>query len=252
MKKFNLVLKNLVLVHELEHVDEIGGLIANAANGYGFSYFGLFHRYFPNNDDVPRWQSLIDHLNLRPLFDAGEDANRWFDEGWSCLSSGDEPFHWQAMLDTARRENPVIYRRLKTVFEQAKAAGIGHGITFPVFTRSGLLGKMSLGSDGPVELSPVEISLFWILAVQSLRRCVSILQRSENRSVVQRSVPSLSDRELVILQCIASGRTSQEIGKAVGISPYTVNWYVNGLQRKLVARNRQNLIALAFRLGLVR
>ena len=38
----------------------------------------------------------------------------------------------------------------------------------------------------------------------------------------------------------------------MGLSNHTVDWYVSSLQEKLGARNRQNLIAMAFRLGLVK
>jgi LuxR family transcriptional regulator len=45
--------------------------------------------------------------------------------------------------------------------------------------------------------------------------------------------------------------TSPEMGKELSISSHTVDWYINGIQRKLHARNRQHAIALAFRYGLI-
>ena len=50
---------------------------------------------------------------------------------------------------------------------------------------------------------------------------------------------------------LADGLTSNEIAKQLTISSHTVDWYINGLQEKLKARNRQHVVALAFRLGLV-
>lgn len=54
-----------------------------------------------------------------------------------------------------------------------------------------------------------------------------------------------------MLDCLAAGLTSNEIGKVMKISTHTVDWYVNGLQDKFEARNRHHLVALAFRLGMI-
>ncbi|WP_180899432.1 helix-turn-helix transcriptional regulator [Martelella soudanensis] len=252
MNKIDLVLENLVLVHEMNRVEEIGRVVANAAQGYGFSYVGLFRRFWPSDGDRPRWQPVTHWLNRRPILEFSEKCAHGADVGWSRLSGVDAPFTWDKLLEMARRENQVVYRKLKKQTDWAAGAGITHGITFPVFARDGLMGKLILGSDTPVDLSPVEVSLFTTLATQSLRQCTSILQRGKDDAAETTLVPRLSDRELLILKCIAGGMTSVETGKAANISHHTVDWYVNNLQGKLGARNRQNLVALAFRHGLVR
>jgi LuxR family transcriptional regulator, quorum-sensing system regulator SdiA len=56
---------------------------------------------------------------------------------------------------------------------------------------------------------------------------------------------------LEILHFLTDGLTSNEIGKVLNLSNHTVDWYMNGLQEKLQARNRQHAVALAFRQGLV-
>ncbi|MGV0817004.1 LuxR C-terminal-related transcriptional regulator [Martelella sp. AMO21009] len=252
MRKINLVLENLVLVHEMDRVEEIGRVVSNAAQGYGFSYIGLFRRYWPAGGDRPRWQPITHWLHRRPILEFSEKCAQGADVGWSRLSAVDTPFTWDRLLEMAQRENKVVYRKLKRQTDWAAEAGIPHGITFPVFSRDGLLGKLVLGSSTPVDLSPVEVSLFTTLADQSLRQCTAILHRGANGPAEMASVPQLSDREILILKCIAGGMTSVETGRAANISHYTVDWYVNNLQGKLGARNRQNLVALAFRHGLVR
>jgi LuxR family transcriptional regulator len=54
-----------------------------------------------------------------------------------------------------------------------------------------------------------------------------------------------------ILHYLAEGMTSMEISKHLKISNHTVDWYMNGLQDKLRAKNRQQAVALAFRYGLI-
>ena len=61
----------------------------------------------------------------------------------------------------------------------------------------------------------------------------------------------LTRREMEILHYLAEGLTSVEISKVLKISNHTVDWYMNGLQQKLKAKNRQQAVALAFRHGLV-
>lgn len=252
MSKINLILESLVLVHETLHAEEVEKIVLNAVRGYGFPYFGLFRRVYALGDSAPRWQSVLHSLRGRPLGKAGEACAQLTDGSWSKLSIGEEPFYWDSVLEAAKRENNVIYRRLIRKFNWAAEAGITHGITFPVFSREGLIGHLTLGSNAAVELSPVETDLFQTLGAKCLRQIDRLARRDESADDDDTPVLRLSDRELLILQSIAAGMTSVETGKAAGISPYTVDWYITGLQRKLHARNRQNLIALAFRLGLIR
>jgi len=42
-----------------------------------------------------------------------------------------------------------------------------------------------------------------------------------------------------------------EISKLLAISNHTIDWYINGIQDKLNAKNRQHIVALGFRYGLI-
>lgn len=53
------------------------------------------------------------------------------------------------------------------------------------------------------------------------------------------------------LNNLAEGRTSPEIASILDVSANTVDWYVNSLQTKLKARNRNHAVAIAFRQGLI-
>lgn len=61
----------------------------------------------------------------------------------------------------------------------------------------------------------------------------------------------MTRREMEILNYLAEGLTSMEISKLLKISNHTVDWYMNGIQDKMKAKNRQNIVALAFRYGLI-
>jgi LuxR family transcriptional regulator len=54
-----------------------------------------------------------------------------------------------------------------------------------------------------------------------------------------------------VLSHLADGMTSIEISRLLKISNHTVDWYMNSIQDKLKARNRQHIVAIAFRNGLI-
>jgi DNA-binding CsgD family transcriptional regulator len=63
--------------------------------------------------------------------------------------------------------------------------------------------------------------------------------------------PTLTPRELEVLELIARGDTSQQIGASLGITKRTVNAHAVSVVYKLGARNRTNATAIAMRLGLI-
>jgi LuxR family transcriptional regulator len=54
-----------------------------------------------------------------------------------------------------------------------------------------------------------------------------------------------------VLNHLAEGMTSMEISRMLKISNHTVDWYMNSIQDKLNAKNRQHIVAIAFRNGLI-
>ena len=48
----------------------------------------------------------------------------------------------------------------------------------------------------------------------------------------------LSSREIEILECVASGKSNEDIGKMLFISTGTVKWHLNNIYSKLEVKNR--------------
>lgn len=61
----------------------------------------------------------------------------------------------------------------------------------------------------------------------------------------------LTQREREVLRLIADGRSNEEIGKALYISPQTVRTYVRKAMAKLQCRNRTHAVATALRRSLI-
>jgi DNA-binding NarL/FixJ family response regulator len=75
--------------------------------------------------------------------------------------------------------------------------------------------------------------------------------RSDARSVDQRKISRLNDREVRLLNLLATGATNSEIAKALAISVDAAKFRVVGLTRKLGLKNRTQAAVFAARNGLV-
>ena len=77
--------------------------------------------------------------------------------------------------------------------------------------------------------------------------------RDEARSLEEAATidVKLTRREMEVLNHLAEGMTSMEISRMLKISNHTVDWYMNSIQDKLNAKNRQHIVAIAFRNGLI-
>ena len=61
----------------------------------------------------------------------------------------------------------------------------------------------------------------------------------------------LTERELEVLQLVATGRSNQEIADQLVISPHTAKTHVNRIMAKVYAHDRAQLVILAYESGLV-
>ncbi|HMR56427.1 MAG TPA: response regulator transcription factor, partial [Cyclobacteriaceae bacterium] len=74
----------------------------------------------------------------------------------------------------------------------------------------------------------------------------------KNNALAKQLPEKLSDRELEVLESIASGLTTQEIGEKLFISKNTVETHRKNLLYKLKARNTAELINNAYKQRLIR
>jgi DNA-binding NarL/FixJ family response regulator len=80
-----------------------------------------------------------------------------------------------------------------------------------------------------------------------MRTLAGKLRRSTRPALVD----GLTEREREVLQRVALGESNTEIGKALFISPATARTYVSRLLAKLGARDRAQLVVIAYESGLV-
>ncbi|KQV73060.1 LuxR family transcriptional regulator [Rhizobium sp. Root1220] len=236
----------LVVLEECRKPEAVVNELAHVIRSYGFEYYGLLRHSRPN----------AEHSNL-PL--AAHWPEKWpqnyllkkyalIDPTVRYLAYAQRPFRWRDSL-AAFRKDPH-HRRMEQMMADAQGYGLKDGYVFQIQGRNGILGNMSI-SGSPVELSPVEISLLGAVAQKAFWRLLELGGEALAVENVSSIDARLTRREMEILQFLAEGMTSVEIGKLLKISNHTVDWYMNGLQDKLKAKNRQHAVAVAFRHGLI-
>ncbi|WP_337004790.1 MULTISPECIES: response regulator transcription factor [unclassified Microbacterium] len=122
--------------------------------------------------------------------------------------------------------------------------------------RAGASGFIGKGAE------PADI----VRAVRTIDAGESLLSSAATRSLIQRSVRGaerpipaahlevlarLTAREREVLELVASGCTNQEIAVALTISPHTAKTHVNRIMSKVDARDRAQLVILAYEAGIV-
>jgi DNA-binding NarL/FixJ family response regulator len=80
----------------------------------------------------------------------------------------------------------------------------------------------------------------------------SIAGRGPARPVDASVLSVLTEREREVLARVAAGMSNDEIGAALFMSPLTAKTHVNRMMVKLGARDRAQLVVIAYETGLVR
>lgn len=247
--KINSLIQLLVILEECSDPDAVVAELEQVLHLSGFEYYGLLRHL----QQSPAQQEL----RAAPL--AGRWPEQWLqiyaakkyvriDPMVRYLTHAQRPFRWRESM--AAFNGDAHRRRMEQMMVDAFGHGLEDGYLFPIHGRNGILGSLSLGGR-PIDLSPVEIALLEAVARKTFWRLLELTGEAEALETLLPAETPLTRREMEILHYLADGMTSMEISKMLKISNHTVDWYMNGLQNKLKAKNRQQAVALAFRHGLI-
>ena len=92
-----------------------------------------------------------------------------------------------------------------------------------------------------------------LLAPSVTKRLIEayIAQPEQHAPIAPEGLDELSPRELEVLGLVAQGHTNREIADALYLSPLTVKTHVSRILTKLRARDRVQLVVIAYQAGLV-
>jgi len=120
-----------------------------------------------------------------------------------------------------------------------------------------LMGAIRLGADGyllkntePDDLRKSILRVAGGEGALSPEVTGAVMRALARQSEITNQQP-LSDRELEVLDCLASGQTTSQIGSRLYISENTVKTHVRHILEKLEASNRTEAVSKAIQLGLI-
>jgi len=91
-----------------------------------------------------------------------------------------------------------------------------------------------------------------LLSPAVTRRLIAeFISSPERRAASPAALGELTDREREVLALIATGFSNDELAEALVISPATVRTHINRVMAKLAARDRAQLVVIAYEAGLV-
>lgn len=121
--------------------------------------------------------------------------------------------------------------------------------------RAGASGFLLKGGEPTELLSAIRLVAAGesLLAPSITKRLIeAYVSQPEQRTVAApEGLDELTARELEVLGLVAQGSTNREIAEALYLSPLTVKTHVSRILRKLRARDRVQLVVIAYQAGLV-
>ncbi|KAA0698831.1 LuxR family transcriptional regulator [Neorhizobium sp. P12A] len=236
----------LVVMEECKVAENVVAELERVLRSYKFDFYGLLRQPKPNTDPMSlvlagRWPEKWPLVYIAKKYVLIDPTIRF-------LARAQRPFRWRDTI-AAFRADPHR-RRMEQMMVDARSHGLLDGYIFPIHGRNGLLGNMTIGGS-VVDLSPIEIALFEAVAKKAFWRMLELKGEAEALEAGSVVDTQMTRREMEVLNYLADGMTSIEISKLLKISNHTVDWYMNGIQDKLKAKNRQHIVALAFRYGLI-
>jgi LuxR family transcriptional regulator, quorum-sensing system regulator SdiA len=232
--------------NEEEGAESIRGRLRKVINALGFDYFTLVRQPGPENpaSDIileGQWPKGWPELYVKRKYATIDPLVRY-------LGHSQRGYRWRESVE-AFRQDPN-HKRMERMMVDARRFGLEDGYVFPVHGRRGLIGVLTVAGR-PVELSPSEMAMMDALAKKAFWELLEALDPDAHEQFSRPVAMPLTRREMETLEYLGYGMTSNEMGATLGLSAHTVDWYMNGIQDKLQAKNRHHVVAIAFRLGLI-
>ena len=152
------------------------------------------------------------------------------------------PFSWSE-LRKSRKLSQIQREALKMIADH----GWTEGLAVPVPRGGTRFGLVSLVGHGEA-LNKQQIALLCLASRSVLARARMLAGASGGFAL---RPAGLSDREIESLRLVADGCSDGEIAAALGVARSTAHDFVEGAKRRLGARTRAQLAALAVSLGII-
>jgi LuxR family quorum sensing-dependent transcriptional regulator len=132
----------------------------------------------------------------------------------------------------------------KRFIQALKSFRVGNGLMVPIGRPTNVPACLALAGENP-DLQPAAKRAAEVIALYAAGRLCAFLRPGERRD----SQKCLTQREREVLQWIAAGKTSWEIGVMLSVSEQAINKIISGAMVKLDAVTRTQAVVKAIRDG---
>lgn len=145
--------------------------------------------------------------------------------------------------------NAQLFRSTPQFWDEARESGLRYGWAQSFFDADGCVGMLTVARLHD-KLTPSELAILGYqlhLLADTAHRHLSAQVRADEPD----GFPLLSDRELEVLRWTADGKTSEEAGILLEVSPNTIKFHVKKVIEKLSVANKVAAIARVVSRGLL-
>ncbi|KRQ89860.1 autoinducer binding domain-containing protein [Bradyrhizobium valentinum] len=220
-------------------------LLVSCASEEGFSEVAYGALTFAEPPRLPEYLPPAVTVNFPPDW-----CHRYFERNYRVIDPVVRrtpmlpgPFLWDELAKQYQLQSGE-----QRVLDEAREAGLKHGMSVPLFGALGRVSVVSFASpfddaDPQYRMSHLN-TLAWHFHI-----AFAEIARPSDSSCDRKLI--LSKREKDCLRWVAEGKSSWEIGKILKVSDNTVNFHIRNVMRKLGTTNRTQAIVKAIRLNLI-
>lgn len=234
MKNFEQILEVIERIKHASAAEEILVELKSTYNDFGFENFIISG--LPHNG-----------LNLAPFVLLESWPVEWFDRyvkkdyvhkdpiAKHCFTTND-PFLWNEVPFDAS-----VNRHEGVVMDEAKVFNLQNGFCIPIHMENGTQGCISLSGDRKF-IDESDRTLLHMLSFFAHGRLRYLKQSTQTHFVA-----TLTERQKEVIRWTILGKTSEQIGEILSISPRTVEFHFANAGEKLGSGNRIQTVVEAIK-----
>ncbi len=222
------------------HMSELGGLLDDAVEGFGFDHVALVHHV--NLSDRDRAQEALAYIN--------------YPDGWRALMRargylGDDPVLAAVQKSAAGflwSDVPKIIRvnaRQMEILQAASACGMGEGFTVPVNVPGEFLGSCSFATRVGKGVRHEWLPAAQYVACFAFEAARRINLANATRPHAAEGAPKLTQRQFDCIVLAAQGKSDWHIAQLLGIAPDTVHQHIEAAKKRYQVASRTQLVVRA-------
>lgn len=222
-------------VQEVGSLASLQALLSDSVPAFGVDYFLMAH-HVDFGRPVPGTVQISNYP--REFIAVEREKGSWRDDPvFLACDRTTTGFFWSQLGELV----PLGPRAFKRV-EQVRRAGLGDGFAVPNHIPGEYSGSVQFAVGTDKEFPRDMASALQSVATYAFEAARQLARTYDGPLV---SSAPLTDRQVECLLLVAKGKSDTDIGQLLGLSPRTVNAYIEAAKRRYCVATRQQLLILA-------